>query len=99
MIARKCWDRINDTYAVVASMAEYWKPAPKLPSLIFPMKNPEIQHCRIMPTENRLICSCMAMNAAVERLSLTTFVIMYVVKDTMVVVIAIKTLQMKARTM
>ena len=44
MIERKCWDRTNDTYAVVASIAEYWKPAPKFPSLIFPMKNPEIQH-------------------------------------------------------
>ena len=97
MPARNCWDRISETYAVPASKAEYWKPAAQFPSLIFPMKKPEIQHWRIIPTENIRICSCMATKAVSERLVLTTVVIMYVVKETIVVVTAIKQLHMKAR--
>ncbi len=41
--SRYC-ESTNDRYAVAASIAAFLKPAPKFPSLIFPIKNPEIQH-------------------------------------------------------
>lgn len=37
-------DTMNDRYAVAAKIAAYLNPAPKFPSEIFPMKNPDIQH-------------------------------------------------------
>ena len=74
--ARRTCEITSDRYAVAANMAECLNPAPKLPSLILPMKNPEIQHCNMMPTENIRICPCIAINATLERLVLTTVVIM-----------------------
>ena len=97
--ASSCWDRISEIYAVAANIAACWKPAPKLPSLIFPMKNPESQHWKIMPTENTLNWSCIAIAATDDRLVLTTVVIMLVVNATIVVVTAISMLQIKAKMM
>jgi len=80
-------------------MAEILKPAPKLPSLILPIKKPLIQHWMIMPTEKILSWSCMAMVATEERSELTMPVIMVVVNATIVVVTAISALHMNASKM
>ena len=84
VVPKRCeitiWETTKDTYAVVANNAACLNPAPELPSLIFPMKNPETQHRMIMPTENDVSWPDMGTAATEPRFVLFTVVIMLVVK-------------------
>ncbi len=85
---------------MAANNAAYLKPAANEPSLTFPMKNPDIQVCRMMPMENSEFCNSKTAIGAVEVTSETEICAnTKIVNATIVVVKAMSTLQTNAKIM